>query len=216
MKNIDKDSYWLIFGLIIVVLSIILTVRSSITWFLWLLAVLVYAIIAKNTSTIGITRDNFKAALIVSVQIAIIYGILRAIILLSIPGSEYFIGAGLIETVIAMEMGKFPIGDVTGTATKIFLIMFIVSLFTVIMWESFFRGLLFNKVKIYVHWTIAVVIVAILSGLPHSESFSSFFHSIILGLIGGILMQRYHNVVAPAMFHFLHFQVALVLLWIFK
>lgn len=216
MKTLNKDINWLIFGILIVVVNIIYTVRSPVTWLLWLCAVLAYIILTKHTTNIGVTKVGFKEAFIASFVIAVVYGILRALILIYVSGSEYIFGAGLTETVEAMKIGRFPIGDISGTALKIFLVMLVTSAFTVVMWESFFRGFLFNKMKLYIHWAIAIVIIAILSGLPHSESFSGFSHSIILGLIAGLLMQKYNNVIAPIMFHFLHFQVALVILWIYN
>ena len=211
-----RDLKWLIFALGIGLVTIFLTVRVSYTWIIWLLAVVIYSVATKKPSEIGITKQCLKKAFLVGLLAGISYGIIRAIILYFVPHSEAVFGAGLLEIINAMEMGEFPIGTITGSAGKIYLIMLLVSTFTVFCWEPFWRGLVLMKVRRFLPWVVSIGIVAIISALPHTESISAFLHSIILGVIGGELMRRHKNVIAPTMFHLTHFHIAFIILWILR
>lgn len=211
-----RDLKWLLFALGVGLITIFLTVRVSYTWIIWLLAVVIYSIATKKPSEIGITKQGLKNAFFAGFFVGISYGIIRAIILYFVPNSEVVFGAGLLETIDAMEIGKFPIGTITGSAGKIYLIMLLTSIFTVFCWEPFWRGLVLIKMRRFLPWGFSIGIVAIISALPHSETLSAFLHSIILGVIGGELMRRHKNVIAPTMFHLIHFHVSLIILWILR
>jgi hypothetical protein len=69
-----------------------------------------------------------------------------------------------------------------------------------------FRGLLFQTARKYVHWAWAVAIASAIQAIARRTP-----HSLIMGSIGGVLMQKYDNILAPSFMHGFQFFTALAI-----
>ncbi|MBI4831985.1 MAG: CPBP family intramembrane metalloprotease [Candidatus Lindowbacteria bacterium] len=161
-----------------------------------------YAVPTRKFGRLGLTRHNTKGSIIVGAGIGIIYGTIRGLALTYVSGSELVLGADLARIAPRLTTG-IEVGPLV--LTKGGVIPLVVLLFPAMLgMEMYFRGLLFLNLKRHVHWTGAVAVTSAVQAIGRRTP-----HSLIMGSIAGILMQKYDNVLAPAMMHAFQFFCAL-------
>ena len=81
--------------------------------------------------------------------------------------------------------------------------------------ELFYRGFLFTRLKQFVDWKIAVLVSSIMFGIYHylNVGFSGFIMGVVVSLISGLLMQKYKNIIAPALFHFIQYIITILVFY---
>ncbi len=69
-----------------------------------------------------------------------------------------------------------------------------------IMEEVLFRGLIFRRLRTYCKFPIALILSAVIFGLCHGNILQ-FFYAFLLGLLMGMLYEKFRTLCAPIVFH---------------
>ena len=176
----------------------------------WAFAALILAVVcpmvaARAASVAGVTRQNLAQALTGGVAVGVAYGILRGLALAHLGDSEVVLGADLMRMVPTVETG-IRLGGLTvsGQRLWVFLLLLLPIGFAGI--ELFFRGIVFLDVRQRMHWAGAVVVAAAAQAVARRTP-----HSLIMGSLAGLLMQKYDNIAAPIVMHGTQFFIALAI-----
>ncbi len=224
MGKDSKSIKWLIGGLAVWVLTVPLLsgVTESpakafgiiLAWLLFPL-LYVYSFLNKDFKSIGLTKENLKKAIIGMLVITIVYSVIRNLIIVFVPFSIQYIVASALPMAELLKQGYF--GSISGPFSKLFPIMFFITFLAAVSNELFYRGFFFTRLKQFVDWKIAVLISALLFGIYHyfNVGLSGFIMGVVVSVVSGWLMQRYNNVVAPALFHFLQYIAAILVFYYF-
>ncbi len=149
------------------------------------------------------TRRNLVQALIGGAAAGLVYGTIRGVALVRVTRGEAVFGADLMRMIPALDSGiHVGSGTISGHWMWLFLLMLLPVGFAGI--ELFFRGILFREVRGRIHWTAAVAIAAATQAVARRTP-----HSLIMGSLAGVLMQKYDNIAAPIVMHGTQFFVAL-------
>ncbi|MFA6097635.1 MAG: CPBP family intramembrane glutamic endopeptidase [Candidatus Paceibacterota bacterium] len=98
---------------------------------------------------------------------------------------------------------------------KLFPIMLFMTFFAAISNELFYRGFVFTRLKRFMDWKRAAAISALMFGIYHflNAGFSGFFMGVIVSIVSAWLMQKYNNIIAPALFHFLQYIITILVFY---
>ncbi|MDP3104381.1 MAG: type II CAAX endopeptidase family protein [Candidatus Methanoperedens sp.] len=181
----------------------------------WLLFPLAYAFINKDFEGIGLTRNNVKSALTGMLAVSVAYSVIRNILIVYYPVSIQYIAASAITVAELLKQGYF--GSIAGPFSKLFPIMFVITFLAAISNELFYRGFVFTRLKKFMDWKLAATISALLFGAYHylNVGLSGFIMGVVVSLVSGWLMQRYNNIIAPALFHFLQYIITILVFYYF-
>ncbi len=69
-----------------------------------------------------------------------------------------------------------------------------------IMEEVLFRGLIFRRLRTYCKFPVALIVSSLIFGLCHGNILQ-FFYAFLLGLLMGLLYERFRTLLAPIVFH---------------
>lgn len=196
---------WLAFVALSAIATMILGIQNALekkASFVIFTIFVFYPIILRRFGNVGINRKNLKSSILIGSSVGIIYGIIRGLILKFVPGGTIALGADLIGLAKKLETG-ISVGPLVFTKenfyfSAVFLFPFMVCL------ELYFRGILFLTLKKFIHWSGAVAVASIVQSISRRTP-----HSLIMGSIGGVLMQRYDNILAPSFMHGFQFFTAL-------
>jgi membrane protease YdiL (CAAX protease family) len=206
-EKTKADIYWLIFGLALAGLIAVLGTKNPISWLSWAVIPMVYVFITKNAKGIGFTTERLRYSVFLGIWTGIIWGLIRGTGLILYPPSEIILGSGLVDVFANFQQGILPVGNnIQATPLQFFLVT--IPLFTAVGWfvETYYRGLIFTRLKKYIHWFLAAIIAAFLFGLAHlAFDVKGLYHATIMFTIAGVVMQRSNNLVAPAVFHLVQF-----------
>lgn len=215
-QKIEQSNWkWLAYlslsAVIIMILGIENALENKISFVIFAILTFLPIIITRKSSIAGITKSNLKSSIVVGSVVGIIYGIIRGLILKFIPGGALILGADLVGIALKLETG-IQFGSFFLTKDNFLLLVLVLPLMSPLMisLELYFRGLLFLTLKKYVHWTDAIAIASIVQAISRRTP-----HSLVMGSIGGVLMQKYDNILAPSFMHGFQFFTALsiVLYW---
>jgi membrane protease YdiL (CAAX protease family) len=222
MKQAAKPITWLITGLIVWILTVPLLsgviespAKSLTIIFIWLLFPFLYGFREKDYRGIGLTRDNLKKAMLGMLIVTILYSLIRNSLIIFLPTSIQYIGASAIKVAELLKQGRF--GNVAGSFSQLFPLMFFMAFLAALSNELFYRGFLFTRIKQFVSPPFAILISALLFGAYHyfNAGISGLVMGVVVSIISGALMQKYNNVVAPALFHFLQYIITILVFYHF-
>lgn len=222
MSQKTKFTKWLVVGLIVWFLTVPLLsgvvespAKSLAIILTWLGFPLLYSLISKDFKGVGLTKENLKKAILGMLVVVILYSLIRNLLIVFVPDSIPYIAASAIQVAELLKQGQF--GNITGSFFKLFPLMLFITFLAAVSNELFYRGFLFTRFKQYMNWKIAVLISALLFGLYHyfNAGISGFLMGVIVSIISGVLMQKYNNIIAPALFHFLQYIVTILVFYYF-
>lgn len=223
MKEKNENSgTWLIAGLIVWILTVPLlsgVTESPAKAFgiiqTWLLFPLAYAFLNKDFKGIGVTKEKIRNAIWGMLFVSTVYSVIRNFLIVYVPSIIKYIAASALTVAELLKQGYF--GSIAGEFSTLFPIMFFITFLAAISNELFYRGFLFTRLKQFVDWKIAVLISALLFGVYHYLNFglSGFIMGVVVSIVSGWLMQRYNNVAAPALFHFLQYIATILVFYYF-
>jgi len=181
----------------------------------WMAFPLFYAVKNKDFKGIGLTKNNLRDALAGMLVVSVAYSVIRNFLIMYVPSSSKYIAASALTVAELLKQGYF--GSIAGPFSKLFPIMFFITFLAAISNELFYRGFFFTRLKQFVDWKIAVLISALLFGVYHylNVGLSGFIMGVVVSIVSGWLMQRYNNVAAPALFHFLQYIVTILVFYYF-
>lgn len=220
MKQKTKQLIWLFSGLFIWFFTVPLLsgfAESPLKAFgiilAWLLFPLIYIFLTKDFKGVGLTKENFIKAIIGMLVVVIAYSMIRNFLIVFFPFSIQYIAASALTVAELLKQGYF--GNISGPFTKLFPIMFFITFLAAISNELFYRGFLFNRLKQFMSWKTAVLVSALLFGIYHylNVGFSGFIMGFIVSIISGLLMQKYKNIIAPALFHFIQYIITILVFY---
>jgi len=219
----DRNSrIWLILGIIIWLTTVpLLTgisespVKTLGIIFIWLLFPLVYCFINKDWNGIGITKVNALKSVQGMLIVAIVYSVARNLLIVLVPGTIPYIAASAIQVAGLLKQGQF--GNITGSFSQLFPLMLLMTFLAAASNELFYRGFLFTRLKQFMDWKLASLMAALLFGIYHyfNAGISGFIMGMVVSLISGGLMQKYNNIIAPALFHFLQYIITIMVFYYF-
>lgn len=216
------DNKWLAMGLIVWILTVPLlsgVTESPAKAFgiilAWLLFPLAYAFMNKDFEGIGLTKKNIKKAVAGMLAVSIAYSIIRTLLIVYYPASIQYIAASALTVAELLKQGYF--GSIAGPFSKLFPIMFIITFLAAISNELFYRGFVFTRLRQFMGWKFAATISALLFGAYHylNVGLSGFIMGVVVSLVSAWLMQRYNNIIAPALFHFLQYIATILVFYYF-
>lgn len=162
----------------------------------------VFPLVVVGFGGVGFTKRNIRNSILAGIVVGIVYGIIRGLFLRFIPDSKIILGADLALISPRLETG-IQLGPVMIRGFWMSLLgVFLMPLFIGI--ESYFRGFVFLNLKKHIPWPWAIVVVSAVQSIARRTP-----HSLIMGSIGGVLMQKYDNIWAPIFFHGFQFFVGL-------
>lgn len=181
----------------------------------WLLFPLAYAIKNKDYEGIGLTKKNLKDALAGMLIVSAVYSVIRNLLIVYYPTSIKYIAASALTVAELLKQGYF--GSIAGPFSKLFPIMLVITFLAAVSNELFYRGFVFTRLKQFVDWKVAATISALLFGVYHylNVGLSGFIMGVVVSLVSAWLMQKYNNVVAPALFHFLQYLITILVFYYF-
>lgn len=221
MDNIEKNSpIWLGSGLVVWILTVPLL--SGVTEspakalgiiIVWLLFPLAYALWNNDFAGIGITKENFKKAIIGMIAASLVYSVIRNLLIVYFPSSIKYIAASALQVAELLKQGYF--GNIEGSFSKLFPLMLFMTFLAAVSNELFYRGFIFTRLKLFMGWKSAAAISALLFGIYHflNAGFSGFFMGVTVSIISAWLMQKYNNIIAPALFHFLQYIITILVFY---
>lgn len=179
----------------------------------WLAIPIAYALANKDWAGIGMTKENAKKALIGMAAVTFAYSLVRNLLILYVPASIPYLAASAIETAKILKQGHF--GTIAGTFPQLFPIMLIITFLAAASNELFYRGFLFTRLKQTVSWQASIALSALLFGIYHylNVGLGGFIMGVIVSLVSGALMQKYNNILAPALFHFLQYIITILVFY---
>lgn len=220
-KNANSKT-WLIVGLILWTATVPLLSGAAESpakafWIIltWLLFPLAYAFLNKDFKGIGITKENIRNAMWGMLVVSTVYSVIRNFLIMYVPSSSKYIAASALTVAELLKQGYF--GSIAGPFSKLFPIMFFITFLAAISNELFYRGFLFTRLKQFMDWKTAVLVSALLFGVYHylNVGLSGFIMGVVVSIVSGWLMQRYNNVAAPALFHFLQYIITILVFYYF-
>lgn len=220
-RTTRKNSLWLTSGLILWAVTVFTLTRVfespavalGITM-VWLLFPLLYAFIAKDGAGIGLTRANLGRVVAGTLLVTLIYSLVRNGLIIFVPASVDYIAASAIQVADLLKQGQF--GNLAGPPERLFPLMLFFTFLAAVGNELFYRGFLFTRIRLHTHWLTASFSAAVLFGVYHyfNSGVSGAIMGVVVSLVSGWLMQRYNNIVAPVLFHYLQY-VASILVFYF-
>lgn len=163
---------------------------------------LLYGWKTKNFKGMGFTGENLRLAVLVTLFVTFIYSMIRGFLILYVPGSNEYVAATAIQTAGVLRenfLGAFPRA------------LFVGFLSTVSV-ELFYRGFWFTQLRKYTHWINALLVSGLLFAMVHyfAAGLSGAIMAMVVSVVAGSLMQKYNNIVAPALFHLLQYLATIV------
>lgn len=214
---------WLIFGLIIWAVPIFLRIAGvnatpAVTFavsLVWMTIPFIYGYLSKDWKGVGFTKDRVGEAIKVTLIVTAIYSIVRNLLIVFMPGTIPYIAASALPVAESFKQGQF--GNTTIPGSMIFPAMFLITFVGAVAVEIFYRGFLFTRLRQFIDWRSAVVVSAVLFGLFHyfNVGLTGFIMGVVVSLIAGWLMQKYNNVLAPVLFHFLQYLITILVFYYF-
>lgn len=221
-RTAQKNSLWLISGLILWAVTVFTltgifkspAVALGITM-VWILFPLLYASTAKDMAGIGLTRANLGRVVAETLLVTLIYSLIRNGLIIFVPASVDYIAASAIQVADLLKQGQF--GNLAGPPERLFPLMLFFTLLAAIGNEFFYRGFLFTRIKRHTHWLAASISAAVLFGVYHyfNSGLSGAIMGVVVSLVSGWLMQRYNNIVAPVLFHYLQYVASILVFYFF-
>lgn len=207
-----SSSNWLIAGLIIWVITVpVFTgiaespAKSLGIIIIWLLFPLVYGFIKRDWSGIGLSKDNILKPVQGMLIAAVVYSLVRNFLVVYVPGSIPYVAASAVQVAGLLEQGQF--GNITGTFQQLLPLMLFMTFLAAVSNELFYRGFLFTRLRQLMDWKLAALTSALLFGVYHyfNAGAGGFIMGVAVSIVSGALMQRYNNIIAPALFHFIQY-----------
>lgn len=198
-------AYLSLSAIVVMTMGIENALENRLSFLIFAVLTFLPVVMAKNLSIIGITRKNLQSSIIVGIITGIIYGVIRGMFLKIVPATSLIFGADLARIALKLDSG-INLGSlvISGNDISVLLLLFMFPF--MIAMEMYFRGLLFLTAKKYVRWPWAVAIASGVQAVARRTP-----HSIIMGSIGGVLMQKYDNILAPSFMHGVQFFTALAI-----
>lgn len=204
-----QDWKWLAYlsltAIVVMVMGIENALENRLSFLIFAVFTFLPVVMAKNVGIIGITRRNLKSSIIIGIITGIIYGAIRGIFLKLVPVASLIFGADLARIALKLDSG-ISLGSlaISKNDASVFLLLFMFPF--MIAMEMYFRGLLFLTARKYTRWPLAVAIASVVQAVARRTP-----HSLIMGSIGGVLMQKYDNIFAPSFMHGVQFFTALAI-----
>lgn len=177
---------------------------SSIILFtsLYIVFPLLYGWKSRNLKGMGFTGENLRSAVLATLFITFIYSVIRGFLIIYVSGSSEYVAATAIQTAGVLRenfLGAFPRA------------LFVGFLSTVSV-ELFYRGFWFTQLRKYTHWINALLVSGLLFAMVHyfAAGLSGAIMAMVVSVVAGSLMQKYNNIVAPALFHLLQYLATIV------
>ncbi|NJD75609.1 MAG: CPBP family intramembrane metalloprotease [Candidatus Methanoperedens sp.] len=211
---------WLIAGLLVWIATVPLLsgisespVKAFGIILAWLALPVIYAVKNNDFEGIGITSKNLKNALAGMLAVSILYSVIRNLLIVFVPSSINFLAASALTVAELLKQGYF--GNIAGPFSKLFPIMFFLTFLAAVSNELFYRGFLFTHLRQFVDWRLAIIISALMFGAYHylNVGVSGFIMGIVVSIVSGWLMQKYNNIVAPALFHFIQYILTILVFY---
>lgn len=190
---------------IIMILGIENALEKKISFLIFALLTFIPIIITRKPGIAGINRRNLKSSIVAGSGAGIFYGIFRGLALKFIPLGGLIFGADLARIALKLEDG-IELGSLVLTRDNASALLLLFMFPFMISMEMYFRGLLFQTARKYVHWAWAVAIASAIQAIARRTP-----HSLIMGSIGGVLMQKYDNILAASFMHGFQFFTALAI-----
>lgn len=223
MKQLDsRSSNWLIAGFIIWIITVPLLTGISDSpaktmgiIVIWLLFPLLYGFMNRDWRSIGFTKENIWKPVQGVIIATIVYSVIRNLLITFVPGSIPYTAASAIQVAELLKQGQF--GNITGSFSQLFPLMLFMTFLAAISNELFYRGFLFTRLRHLSDWRLAAVMSALMFGIYHyfNAGISGFIMGVIVSLVSGVLMQKYNNIIAPALFHFLQYILTIMVFYYF-
>jgi len=218
----SRSSNWLIAGFIIWIITVPLLTGISESpaktmgiIVIWLLFPLLYGFMSRDWRGIGFAKENIWKPVQGMLIATIVYSVVRNLLIVFIPVSIPYTAASAIQVAELLKQGQF--GNITGSFSQLFPLMLFMTFIAAFSNELFYRGFLFTRLRQLIDWKLAAVISALLFGIYHyfNAGISGFVMGVIVSLVSGALMQRYNNIIAPALFHFLQYISTIMVFYYF-
>ncbi len=216
----NRPINWLVFGLIIWIITVPMLTRisespakSMAIIVIWLLFPLMYGYVSRDWKGIGLIKDDIEKPVKYMLIVAIIYSLVRNLLIVFVPGSIPYIAASAIQVAELLKQGHF--GNITGTFLQLVPLMLFMTFLAAFSNELFYRGFLFTGFRQLMDWKLAAAVSALLFGVYHyfNAGVSGFMMGVIVSAVSGALMQKYNNIIAPALFHFLQYIVTILVFY---
>lgn len=204
-KSIDWK--WLLYIVLSALAMMVLGIENLIEkWpsIIVLILFILFPLLVRGPGSIGISAKNLGSSILVGACVGIVYGAIRGVGLKFLPLGGLIFGADLLRMVPKVEAG-FTIGPLVLNKTR-FLLLWALLIPGFGMLELYFRGVLFPGLKKHMHWTGALAATSVVQSVARRTP-----HSLIMGSLAGVLMQRYDNILAPISMHAFQFLVALAI-----
>jgi len=217
-----KSKLWIILGIVVWILTVPLlagVVESPVKTLgiilVWLLFPLVYVFVNKDMKGIGLTKTDIWKAISGMLVVTIVYSLIRNFLIIFVPDSIPYIAASAVQVAKLLKQGYY--GNITGSFPQIFSLMLFITFLASVSNELFYRGFLFTRLKQFMNWKSAIMISALLFGVYHyfNAGISGFLMGVVVSIVSGTLMQKYNNIIAPALFHFLQYIFTILVFYYF-
>lgn len=164
---------------------------------LYIVFPLIYAWKTKNFKGIGFTRENLKSVVSVTLLVTFIYSAIRGLLIIYAPGSSEYVAATAIQTAGALKE------NLSAALPRAIIAAFL----STVSVELFYRGFWFTILRKYIHWINALLVSALLFSIVHyfAAGLSGAIMALVVSIVAGMLMQKYNNIIAPALFHLLQY-----------
>ena len=150
----------------------------------------------KNKYNLKNNEFNFKYIVYI-ISIAISMCMLLNILIAFIPREE--------ENVVSKSIMEL------NDEYNIYLTLFIVSIIVPITEELFFRGFIFDSIKLISNNIIAILVSSVFFGIVHSD-FQQILYAFIVGIMLSYLKSKFNNLIYPIIMHSIMNMTSLFLL----
>ncbi len=198
-------AYLILASVVIMVLGIENALQNRMAFLIFFVFLVVPVAATRKLAVIGLTAKNLAPSILSGGVTGLAYGAMRGLALRTLPFGKLIFGADLALIAARLESGiKIGTTLISKDDASVLLLLFMFPF--MILMEMYFRGLLFRTVRRYVHWAGAVAIASAVQAVARRTP-----HSLIMGSIGGVLMQKYDNILAPSLMHIVQFFTALAI-----
>lgn len=160
-------------------------------------------IATRSFGAVGIGRQNLRNSILVGSAVGITYGVVRGLMLRFVTHGSVIFGADLARAVAGLRSQHgVQLGPVVVTGYGISL-LFVALIPFFLGIELYFRGFLFRNLRAHVGPATAIGMAAATQAIARRTP-----HSLVMGSIAGVLMNKYDNILAPLFFHGCQFFVA--------
>lgn len=208
----SRSVNWLIAGFIIWIITVpVFTgisespAKSLGIIIFWLFFPLAYGFMKRDWKGIGLSKDNILKPVQGMLAAAIIYSLVRNLLIVYVPASIPYAAASAVQVAGLLKQGQF--GNITGPFPQLLMLMLFMTFLAAVSNELFYRGFLFTRLRQRMDWKPAALASALLFGIYHyfNAGMSGFVMGVAVSMVSGALMQKYNNIIAPALFHFLQY-----------